>query len=326
MSKSNFDDLVFSLSDEDFSNLKESIIKRDNKELYGVTTFEELAIKYGRKPICPKCNSTNISKDGNTPQGKQRYCCNEEGCECRFTLLTNSIFNSTKKSFDTWVKYLTLMTFNVPLVMTEEICQISHRTAILWRKKVFKTVDGYQEHLTLKDRVWIDETYVTDCETLKGRNIEKKRGLSKQKLCIVVAIDQYMNVYAKICGHGKPTSNEIYKALKDHIKPGSTIVHDGEHAHYKLIQELKCVDEFYKANTKDREYLVNMSLINNMCSWVKRYIYRFVGMDISNLQSYLNWFVYMFRVNKAVDKWPKMHRILRHLVLNQGQLKQKRYK
>ena len=47
------------------------------------------------------------------------------------------------------------MTFNVPLEMTEEICDISHPTAILWREKVFSTVDGYQEHLYLKDRVWI---------------------------------------------------------------------------------------------------------------------------------------------------------------------------
>ena len=38
-----------------------------------------------------------------------------------------------------------------------------------------------------------------------------------------------------------------------------------------------------------------MVLINNMCSWLKRYIYRFIGMRMDNLQSYLNWFVYLFR-------------------------------
>ena len=69
--------------------------------------------------------------------------------------MSNSIFSSSKKDFNTWVTYLTLMTFNVPLEMTEEICDIPHPTAILWREKVFSTVDGYQEHLYLKDRVWI---------------------------------------------------------------------------------------------------------------------------------------------------------------------------
>ena len=29
-------------------------------------------------------------------------------------------------------------------------------------------------------------------------------------------------------------------------------------------------------------------MINNMCSWLKRYIWRFIGMEVVNLQSYLN--------------------------------------
>lgn len=39
----------------------------------------------------------------------------------------------------------------------------------------------------------------------------------------------------------------------NHIISGSTLVHNGE--------------EVY-----DKEYLVNMALINNICSWLKRYI------------------------------------------------------
>ena len=82
-----------------------------------------------------------------------------------------------------------------------------------------------------------------------------------------------------------------------------------------LIRELGLNSEVYIANPKDKNYLENMALINNMCSWLKRYIYRFIGMRIDNLQSYLNWFVYLFRVKGAADRWSKMNRILRHLVL-----------
>lgn len=32
----------------------------------------------------------------------------------------------------------------------------------------------------------------------------------------------------------------------------------------------------------------NMAMINNMCGWLKRYIWRFIGMEAENLQSYLN--------------------------------------
>ena len=172
------------------------------------------------------------------------------------------------------------MTFNVPLEMTEEICNISHPTAMLWREKVFSTVDGYQEHLYLKDRVWIDETYLYDSSLLHDDSY-KKRGLSKNQLCIVMAIDCHTNIFAVICGHGKPSASRIFEALKNHIVSGSTLVHDGEKAHDKLIKKLALQEEFYKANTHDKEYLENMALINNMCSWLKRYIYK--GISIASL-------------------------------------------
>ena len=73
--------------------------------------------------------------------------------------------------------------------------------------------------------------------------------------------------------------------------------------------------ELYKANTKDSSYLEKMALINNMCSWIKRYIWRFIGMDVENLQTYLNWFIYLQRCKRDNDKWSKSERILRHLIL-----------
>ncbi len=151
-----------------------------------------------------------------------------------------------------------LITFNVSLEMIEEICNISNPTAMLWREKVFSTVDGYQEHLYLKDRVWIDETYLYDSSLLHDDSY-KKKGLSKNQLCIVVAIDCHKNTYAVIYGHGKPSASRIFEVLKNHIVFGSTLVHDGERAYDKFIKELDLKEEFYKANTHDKQYLENMA-------------------------------------------------------------------
>lgn len=317
-----FTDLVFSLSDKDFKLLQDAIAIRKNKDRYGVANFAELAEHYGRIPTCPSCGSDQHVAFGFTQEGLQRYKCRE--CGNTYSLISNTIFHSTNKGFETWITYLTLMTFNVPLEMTEEVCGISHPTAMLWRQKVFATIDGYQEHLYLRDRVWIDETYLFDSSLLHDDDYKRKRGLSKDLICIVVAIDIHKNTYAVICGHGKPSGTRIYKALKDHIVPGSTVVHDGEKAHNMLIEKLNLTSEAYIADTKDKNYLENMALINNMCSWLKRYIYRFIGMRMDNLQSYLNWFVYLFRVKGAVDRWPKISRILRHLILTDVQYKRKR--
>lgn len=215
-----FTDLVFNMNNKVFELFQEVISARNNKERYGVSNFVELGVKYNRIPSCPKCGSTDHKPSSHTPQGLHRYLCN--GCGCRYALMSNSIFYSSKKGFNIWVNYLTLMTFNVPLEMTEEIFDISHPTAMLWREKVFSTVDGYQEHLYLKDCVWIDETFIYDGSLLHDDSYKKKRGLSKNQLCIVVAIDYHKNIYAVICGHGKPSASRIIEALKNR----STLVHD----------------------------------------------------------------------------------------------------
>ena len=67
MSKS-YDDYVNVLNDDEFDSLIESINKRIDKKKYGETNFEDLAIKYGRKPVCPKCGKA-------MPLGS-RFCSN----------------------------------------------------------------------------------------------------------------------------------------------------------------------------------------------------------------------------------------------------------
>ena len=42
---------------------------------------------------------------------------------------------------------------------------------------------------------------------------------------------------------------------------------------------------------------------------------RFTGMEMKNLQSYLNWYVYLFRVRQAGERWPEIARVVRHLLM-----------
>ena len=57
-------------------------------------------------------------------------------------------------------------------------------------------------------------------------------------------------------------------------------------------------------------------LVNNLCSWLRRYLFRFPGMKKGSLQSCLNWFVCLFRVRRDEEKWPKTARVLRHLLMS----------
>ena len=304
---------VDALADEEFLLLERAVEARRCREKIGFGTLDEAAAAHRPAPSCPGCGGGSVVRDGRTPAGHQRLRCH--GCGLRFSALTGTIFENCKKDLPTWVRFVELMTWGVALDGCAEIAGITHQTAFEWRHRVFATVDGYQDRLVLRDRIWIDEAYIVDTDLTKGFGQARKRGLSKQQICIAVAIDVHKNPVAVVCGHGKPSSKRIRDGLLGHIAEGSVIVHDMEMAHNALIKAAGCTEEAYKADVRDPVYLECMSMVNSLCSWIKRYLWRFVGMDPKNLQSYLNWFVYLFRVRQAEGRWPKTARVVRHLLM-----------
>ena len=148
--------------------------------------------------------------------------------------------------------------FAVPLDACAEMCRITHQTAWEWRHRLFAAVDGYQDRIVLRGRAWIDETHVNDTDLSKGYGQARKRGLSKQKICIAVGIDSRKEPVAVVCGHGKPSSARIWKAMGAHVAKGATLVHDRERAHNVLVRENGLVDESYKADVRDPAYLEAM--------------------------------------------------------------------
>lgn len=176
-------------------------------------------------------------------------------------------------------------------------------------------VGGCQDRIVLGGRVWIDEVYVNDTELSKGCGQARKRGPSKEKLRIAIAIDASKTPVAFVCGHGKPSTKRIRAALGSHLEEGGTVVHDKERAHNGAIADKGCASEAYKADVGDPAYLEAMKMVNNLSSWLKRHLRRFTGVDPANLQSYLDWFVYLFRALQAQDRWPKAARAVRHLIM-----------
>lgn len=305
--------LVSSLDADGFEALCSAVAERRCRALIGAGTLAEAAELWRPSPPCPSCGFPDCSRDGKTPAGRQRWRCPR--CGEAFSALTGTVLESSNKELPVWERFITCMCYNAPVDLAAEVCGIAHTTAFEWRHRVFATVDGYQDRLVLRGRVWIDELYLTDSDIVRSADYVPKRGLSKNKICIAVAIDAYKNAVVAICGHGKPSSRRIRDALLSHIAPGSVIVHDMEKAHMSLVRAAKCTDEAYKADVKDPVYLEAMELVNNLCSWLRRYLFRFPGMKKGNLQSYLNWFVYLFRVRRDEEKWPKTARVMRHLLM-----------
>ena len=177
------------------------------------------------------------------------------------------------------------------------------------------TVSGYQDRIVLRDTVWVDGTYLNDTELSKGYGRARKRGLSRQKLCICVAIDIHKSPVAVACGHGKSSSARVRRAMGDRIAPESPLIHDLERAHGVLVGDCRLESEAHRFDVNDPVYQERMEIVNDLCSWLKRYLLRFTGMSPRNLQAYLDWYVYLFGVNQARDRWDPTARVVRHILM-----------
>ena len=226
-----FADAVAALDEGDFELLRRAVDERCCREKHGFGTLAEAADLYRTDPACPSCRAASPFRDGRTAGGVQRWRC--RACGARFTSLTGTVLEGSKSDMATWCRFIGLMRFNVPLDAMAEELGITHQTAWEWRHRVMAAVDGYQDRIVLRDLVWIDETYVNDTDLHLGYGVARKRGLSRQKVCIAVAIDVHKNPVAVVCGRGKPGSARVLGALGGHIAEGSLVVHD---RHYDPIR------------------------------------------------------------------------------------------
>ena len=313
-------DYVSSLDEREFRCLENEAKRRECREKLGFADMEALAERLGRKPICPMCGCIDHTLEGREADGSKRYRC--KGCGSRYSLLSGSVLSGAKTELWQWHLMIKLMSFNVPLDLIAEVAGVHHNTALLMRRKLFETVSLWQSKVILRDVVWIDEIYDFDSARPKNHFGPNRRGLSKDKCCVFVAIDHYKNMVAFFVGHGLPTSSEIKGAIIPHLEKGAgvTIIHDGLHSHADAIDEAKAKDEIHKSTCRDAGSLRAMLLADSFCSWIQRYLSRFTGMDTEYLQDYLNWFVYLFRCKESDEKWPEDERVMRHVILDRTTL------
>lgn len=59
-----------------------------------------------------------------------------------------------------------------------------------------------------------------------------------------------------------------------------------------------------------------MKLANRLCSWIRCYVEGFACMKSENLQSCLDWSIYLHRVHRDEEKWRVEERAVRHLGLD----------
>jgi len=142
------------------------------------------------------------------------------------------------------------------------------------------------------------------------------RGLSRNQICIGIGCDISGHIYCTVEGKGKTSSKKTMDAFFYHIEPESTLIHDKEKSHGKLVQNLRLKSNSYSSNSlkgfEDKENPLNE--INQRCRQLKQFLNSHSGFDRENLPDYLNLFVFI--VNPPTDPYKKIEIILNRVFEN----------
>ena len=247
---------------------------------------------------CPHCKSNKIVKNG-FRNSIQRFICKD--CNKSFTVRTNTITEHSKKSFETWSKFIECMMNSFTVRRSAEICGINKDTAFIWRHKVLDALQNMQNSVELNGVVEADETFFA--LSFKGnhkksttftmpRKAHKRgkdihtRGLSHEQVCVPCAVNRNRLSIAKITNLGRVGAKDIHHAFDNRIEPNSILCTDAIACYNDLVRTEKL--ELIQLKTgKSKLGIYHIQHINSYHSMLKNFMIRFHGVATKYLNNYL---------------------------------------
>jgi len=243
---------------------------------------------------CRYCESESYKKSGKTKSGVQRYKCDE--CGKTYLPTTGTIFDEHRISISEWIEYCLNLFRHVSITADSWNNKNAFATSRYWLQKLFMTLERVQDEIVLSGNVWFDETFyrVRSGEVVCKDSGDKLRGLSVNQICIGVATDKLHTVLI-VEGTGKPSHKKTAELFEGHIERGSTLIHDGEAAHKKLIKDLSLNSTTYPAaelkGLPDNENPLNP--VNRVHAILKNFLNSHSSFDRNDMQNYLNLFAFV---------------------------------
>ena len=258
--------------------------------------------------VCPHCESDQVVRFGKD-NGQQRYRC--KSCKRTFTDFTGTPLGKLQKK-EEFFHSLTCMLDGDVLSKTAEKVGISVPTAFSWRHKVLDALRSAEED-ELSGIIEVDDTYFLYSE--KGnRNLDrpprrrggkaKKRGISKEQVCVVVGCDRNGRAVSDVACHGRPTAEDVDQVLRINTDQKAILCTD-KHTALKRFANLKQIKHQELNISKGRRTIKGIYHIQNVNSYhsrLKNWMRRFKGVATKYLSNYLHWFDFVDRIGKNIKQ------------------------
>jgi transposase-like protein len=267
--------------------------------------------------VCPRCGSEHVGKNGSA-HGKSRSLCKD--CGAYFGPTSGKLTAGTYSSQQSWDVFLEGMLCDDSLPMLSEKCNISLSTAHSWRMKLFSQVSNSVEGRILKGVIQEDEFYlpssfkgnwkgaanlgiekdysdvVPDYRKYGFRNHphergsqDRKRGLSRDKVCIATALDDGKNVISKPIGRGNVSSDGLEHAFSSRLDQQSILVTDKSKGGIKYAESTGLAHFALDSRKESWKGPYNLQLVNALHSIISEKSHSRACFATKNAELYITW-------------------------------------
>ena len=259
--------------------------------------------------ICCPVNETHHIKKNGHKNNTQRIWCYD--CKKSYSITHKSILEHSILNYYQLKKLLQSMYDFKSLDETSQELGIDESTVFESQIRIFDALDELNCDVKLGGIVQADEKYIRI--NLKGTPSNKMprpsrhngstnltSGISKDQICVIVALDENDNLIIRVAGNGNASTNMISKVLNGKINSGSTLVTDSKNSYDKFaeLNNLKLI-KIAAGMHKQDNYSIND--VNQIMSEIETYLNIKRGISTRHLQHHMNFIQYRKKIKYTIE-------------------------
>lgn len=257
---------------------------------------------------CPHCQSKSIKKNG-VVKGVQRFVCKE--CRKNFRSNTGSATSHLKKR-DKFKAYIPHFIAGFSIRKCAKLTGVCIQTSFDWRHKILSAFNHQQEEVVLSGICESDDIFFTHSNKgsraldrkarTRGKGIfePKSRGISSEKVAVIVSSDRKGNKYLRVAKRGRISVKDIRTVLAGKLEKGTVLCTDAHRSYTAYAKSENIEHHTIKASAKEyKRGNYHVQHVNNIASDLKKWIGKFNGVSTKYLQNYLNWYAVLDIIEKA---------------------------
>lgn len=307
---------IQSLNPNELKLVAESIMSA----LKGETSTD--SVQTEKITVCRRCGEKGaVAKFGKDKNGKQRYRC--KYCGSTFIATSYSAISHTHCDLYKWEKYIECLLAGLSLEKCSRICDISVRTAFVWRHKILSVLQKDQSNRVLAGIIELDEAFFPISykgNRKKSKNFTMprkpyKRGTDSNaqigsRACVMCALERNGQAYGEVLGKGQPTIAMLSHAFNTRILNDSIVLSDkavGARHYFERNDAIQHIMLFAVANPKKKfgppevRGAFHIQNVNNMHARLRKFLKPYNGVSTKYLNHYVNLFIWMDNYKKIND-------------------------